>query len=305
MTSILLSRSNEEAKELVREAFRRTEGITQIQEGGRQIVGKTGINFPRVLWSWGENVYVDFSDTGSDDETQLDVWAEKEVWMNITASPEEHKRRFLSELEVLKDTPTEEISESSQKLSRADESQKSTEKLIAMVIVGALTPMFLVMLVGSSQPDNTASGIWSLLFLIGPIIGAGVAYTTWNNSDTTNTSRLSHKVGYTIVGALGFSILGVLLGIRIFPARYPALGILTIGGAIGFGAADEKDLPLPKRGVSILGYVAFSYLGGLLFPPPGTRLQSNTFMWAIFMGMVGGAVAWYFLRNHVIADAFE
>lgn len=179
MTSIVLSRSNDEAKELVREAFRRTDGITQIREGGRQIVGRTGIQFPRVLWSWGENVYVDVSDTGSDDEIQLDVWAEKEVWVNITASPEKYKRRFLSELEALRDTPTEEIAESGQNWSAGEEGQKSKANLVVRLLIGILAPMFIAILAAASQPDNTAGGFWGQVFVAGPLVGAAVAYVTW------------------------------------------------------------------------------------------------------------------------------
>ena len=99
----------EEAKIVVKEALQRTEGISKVEEGGHQIVGKTGISFPRVLWSYGENVYIEFSDPDEDGKIPIEVRAEKSIWTNIFAQPEKFKREFLSELDEIRDRPIEEI----------------------------------------------------------------------------------------------------------------------------------------------------------------------------------------------------
>lgn len=109
MTEIRLEYPPDEAREVVKEALRRTHGISSIEESPRQIVGKTGISFPRVLWSWGENVYVDFPDSPDENVVLIEVWAEKAIWMNIFADPQKFKRRFLSTLEELRGQSVEDI----------------------------------------------------------------------------------------------------------------------------------------------------------------------------------------------------
>jgi len=109
MANIRLDYTREQARILVKEALRRTRGISVITESQYQIVGKTGISFPRILWSWGEKIYVDISDTESENRVMISVWAEKTVWMNIFANPEKFKRRFLHVLEQLRGQPIESL----------------------------------------------------------------------------------------------------------------------------------------------------------------------------------------------------
>lgn len=146
MTRLILEYPLEDAKQLVREAFYRTHGISSVQEGQRQIVGKTGISFPRVLWSWGEYVYADFSDTGNDGQVQVDIWAEKAVWMNITAKPQTFKRRFLSQLEALRGINAQEIEHRpavSQK-TQGESTFLSGVRLILFVIISVLLMSFVL-----------------------------------------------------------------------------------------------------------------------------------------------------------------
>lgn len=105
MTEVFLDKPLDEARETAVRAFDRTTGITKYQKSQHQVVGETGISFPRVLWSYGESVYVDLSETGEPNETKLHVSAEKEVPINIGASPEKYKRRFLDELNALRESP--------------------------------------------------------------------------------------------------------------------------------------------------------------------------------------------------------
>lgn len=106
MTEIILNETIDDARTTVIEAFDRTEGITKFQKSQHQVVGETGVSFPRILWSYGESVYVDLSETGQVNKTKLQVRGEKEVPINVGANPEKYKRRFLDELDTLRDKPT-------------------------------------------------------------------------------------------------------------------------------------------------------------------------------------------------------
>lgn len=98
MTQLVLDYSEGDARILVKAAFERTRGIKQYHESSRQIVGKTGMG----IGSYGESVFVDFSESENPNRTPVDVRAEKEVEMNITANAEKYRRRFLDELERLR-----------------------------------------------------------------------------------------------------------------------------------------------------------------------------------------------------------
>lgn len=103
MTEIIIDDSLDETRQKVINAFDGTDGIRKYQSSQYQVVGETGVSFPRVLWSYGETVYVDLSETGNTNETKIEVRAEKEVPINIGANPEKYKRRFLDELNTLRD----------------------------------------------------------------------------------------------------------------------------------------------------------------------------------------------------------
>jgi len=109
MTRLLIDRPPDQTRALVVKAFQETEGITEIAGEGRQIIAKTDISLPRVLWSYGETVYVDLSDPNKEGQTPIEVWAEKALWTNVGANPEKFKRRFLKEVDRLRDIPPEEL----------------------------------------------------------------------------------------------------------------------------------------------------------------------------------------------------
>lgn len=127
MTEIVLQQSHEDAKELVKEAFENTRGISEYHDGGRQIVAKTGVSFPRVLWSYGESIYVDFSESTNANQTRIDVWAEKEVSINIGANPERYKRRFLRELDSLREQDETEWGNVNRKQQTASETNSGNQ----------------------------------------------------------------------------------------------------------------------------------------------------------------------------------
>lgn len=107
MNKLILNQSLDESREMVVEAFKRTEGINKFQQSKYQVVGKTGVSFPRILWSYGESVFVDLSETEDSNKTELEVSAEKEVSMNVGGNAKKFQRRFLNELEYLRDASKE------------------------------------------------------------------------------------------------------------------------------------------------------------------------------------------------------
>lgn len=112
MAKLQLDASIKESKDMVLKAFEQTDGINQYRESKYQIVGKTGVSFPRVLWSYGESVYVDFSETRFS-KTEIEVSAEKEISVNIGSNPQKFMRRFLNELDNVRNSPIDNESESS------------------------------------------------------------------------------------------------------------------------------------------------------------------------------------------------
>ncbi|QPV63888.1 hypothetical protein I7X12_04455 [Halosimplex litoreum] len=97
MPDVLLDCSRSEARERCARAVRQTEGLSKAKETDYQVVGKTGLSFPRVLWSWGEKVYVDIKEMESG-QIGINVRGEKNVPVNIGANPEKFRRRVLDEL---------------------------------------------------------------------------------------------------------------------------------------------------------------------------------------------------------------
>lgn len=102
MTELIIELPREQTVELVQEALKRTEGINSTVVSDHQVVGKTGVEFPRVLWSYGEKIYVDLSETDSENRTNITVRGEKNVALNIGANPDKFKRRFVDELNALR-----------------------------------------------------------------------------------------------------------------------------------------------------------------------------------------------------------
>jgi len=221
MTNLLLDYSPEEAQKVMKEAFRRTEGIIRVEEGSYQIVGKTGIQFPRVLWSWGENVYVDFSDQTDNGKIPIEVWADKAIWMNIGSNPEKFKRRFLDELKEVREQPIEELPDEPVDIATPESS--SWAALVGFLgypafailgaLVGAISGLFLIGAVSYERGQQISRiGIFVGL-LLGPIF--------WYNRKKT--------VPKDILGASKYLSLAVL-GI------FPAAAIETVLGTQGAGS---------------------------------------------------------------------
>lgn len=106
MTSLVLEHDRDDAKTLVKAAFERTRGIKQYHDDGHRIVGKSGMG----LGSYGEKVTVEIPERQSGEgETMVNVSAEKEVSVNVTANPDKYKSRFLSELDMFRDYDVESV----------------------------------------------------------------------------------------------------------------------------------------------------------------------------------------------------
>lgn len=103
MTDLVVDYSESKTIELIKTALDNTRGISEYYVEGRQVIAKTSVGFPRILWSYGEKLIIDISDTTHGDEIVLNVSADKEIWMNIGANPEKYKRRFITEFESLRE----------------------------------------------------------------------------------------------------------------------------------------------------------------------------------------------------------
>lgn len=203
MTNLSLDCTLEEARKIVKEAFWRTKGIKSVEESRRQIVGKTGISFPRVLWSYGEKVYVDFSDSTDGGEIPIEVTAEKSIWMNIGASPQKYKREFLNELETVRTNPKTEVDKQSWDFSPPQSSGD--------VFIGAIGYP-LSFLVG---------GIIGLLYLtvviagpiLGFIIGSLSGVYLWSKRDTPWSRTIGMYLGLMVLGGILGNIIYAQLGL--------------------------------------------------------------------------------------------
>lgn len=99
MTRIVLEHTEADARTVIKAAFEETDGIEKYFEGDDQVVGKTGW---RAL-SYGETVIVDLSeDSDSVTRTPIEITAEKEVAINVTATPQKYKRRLIGNIENLR-----------------------------------------------------------------------------------------------------------------------------------------------------------------------------------------------------------
>jgi hypothetical protein len=103
MAELVLNCSERESLELIKTALENTEGVSEYFSEGRQVVAKTTVGFPRILWSYGEKLFIDISDSTNDNQTIVEISAEKEVWLNIGANPEKFKRKFISEADRIRD----------------------------------------------------------------------------------------------------------------------------------------------------------------------------------------------------------
>jgi hypothetical protein len=90
------------SRNIVKLALDHTNLISNYSVTKYQIIAKTGVSFPRVLWSWGETLYINFNDTHSSEITEITVYGEKEVSVNIGGNPEKVKREFLANLDRIR-----------------------------------------------------------------------------------------------------------------------------------------------------------------------------------------------------------
>ncbi|MDL0125966.1 hypothetical protein ACOZ32_09270 [Halobacterium sp. MBLA0001] len=203
MTRLLLDCTLEQAQEVVKEAFWRTEGIKSIEESRRQIVGKTGISFPRVLWSYGENIYVDFSDPTDEGEIPIEVSAEKSIWTNITASPQKYKRQFLDALDAVRTNPTAEVDKNSWDFSPPQSSGDVFLGAIGYplsVIVGGFIGLFYFTLVFG----GTSSGL---------IIGSLTGVYLWSKRQSARSRKVSMYLGILVIGGIVGNVIYSQLGL--------------------------------------------------------------------------------------------
>lgn len=229
MTNLLLDYSPEEAQKVMKEAFRRTEGIIRVEEGSYQLVGKTGIQFPRVLWSWGENVYVDFSDQTDDGKIPIEVWADKAIWMNIGANPEKFKRRFLDELKEVREQPIEELPYEPVDIATPESS--SWAALIgflgypAFAILGALIGA----ISGLLLPVSYEMG--QQISRIGIVVGLLLGPIFWYNRKKTVPKHILGASKYLSLAVLGIfpaAVIETVLGTQ--GAGSVILGLVFMGG---------------------------------------------------------------------------
>jgi hypothetical protein len=212
MTNLLLDHPPEEARELVKQALRRTRNISEIEEGAHQVVGKTGISFPRVLWSYGENIYVDFSDPTDDGKVPIEVWAEKSVWTNITADPQKFKREFLTELEAVRERPIDELREESVDF---DQGQSSSNWLLGAIgypisiIVGAFIGVVFSLAFTTTILKSLNDSVGILGILVGSIAGGVV----WYHRDNPKVNLVGKYVGVTFLGIILAGIIQTALNL--------------------------------------------------------------------------------------------
>lgn len=102
MTELVLDYPREKAREIILTAFEQTDGISKIEADDFQVVGRTGMSFPRVLWSYGEIIYVDISESEDENKTPISVRGESKVAINIGSNPDKFKRRFLNEVNKIR-----------------------------------------------------------------------------------------------------------------------------------------------------------------------------------------------------------
>jgi hypothetical protein len=144
----------DETKTLLKAAFEQTRGIAAYHDNGTQIVGKTGGGFS----SHGEQVIAEIPENqSSNTETMVSVTAEKEVSVNVTASPQKHQSEFLTAMEHLRgkeiDTVLSEMSdqmspEQSKEVLRADQmpdGSSSVGKSMLVAILVTFLMMFFIM----------------------------------------------------------------------------------------------------------------------------------------------------------------
>lgn len=190
--------SQSETIELIKSALDNTRGISEYYVDSRQVIAKTSVGFPRILWSYGEKLIIDISDSPHRNEIVLNVSAEKEIWMNIGADPEKYKRRFINEFERLQEqdgnasptnpdgqarASTKDSSNPSQtKEVHSDQYLSSGVKKLAIASGAVVIILFLMFAaVNAAILSNVPDG--------GPTDGGSGSAETWDSDDSRNPYR--------------------------------------------------------------------------------------------------------------------
>lgn len=106
MSTVTLEYSRADAEVLAKAAFEWTEGFETYHDAGSRITGKTGGG----LLSYGESLTVEFPDIESSaGRTAVTIWADREVPINVTATPERYEQRYLETLNRLRGRPVDGI----------------------------------------------------------------------------------------------------------------------------------------------------------------------------------------------------
>ena len=123
---------------------------------------------------------------------------------------------------------------------------------------------------------------------------------------SSNPLLLGKYVGSVFAFVLIFVILGATLNFRILPIQYPAFGILTFGVIVGLAFIHERSLSLPKRLLSMVGYLVSAYFGMGIFPMfLPRRMRFSVFAITLILSGIAGGFVWYYLRNETLTDFFE
>jgi hypothetical protein len=213
MTNLLLDYPPDKARDVVKEALRRTVGISDIVEGEHQVVGKTGVSFPRILWSYGENIYVDFSDPTDEGKVPIEVWAEKSIWTNITANPQKFKREFLTELEGVRGRPIEDLQHESVEVDEGQPASIWLRRAIGYpisVVVGGFLGILFAMVVMTTFFGRLNDGVGILGILMGAISGGAL----WYYRGTSWISSVGKYSGLAFIGILLTAVVQTVLNLH-------------------------------------------------------------------------------------------
>jgi hypothetical protein len=126
------------------------------------------------------------------------------------------------------------------------------------------------------------------------------------SSLSLNPYRLT-KYGFSIFTfALVFTVIADVYTFYLLPPQFPRLGVVTLGGIVGFGFIYENDLFIPKRLLSTICYGIFGFLGLWVFPlflP--FRMRFSVLAIVLILSAVAGGFIWYYLRTEILSANFE
>jgi hypothetical protein len=106
MTRIQLDRGERDSVRVVKAALEQMDSIDEYCEEGSQIIAKTTVDFPRILWSYGETIYIDIHESNTPTTTPIEITAEKDIILNIGSNPQQFKRRLTDIINRRRQKPT-------------------------------------------------------------------------------------------------------------------------------------------------------------------------------------------------------